>query len=73
MEEKRTMRKIRDWLYNKFLPWETKEIYQREVAMLRGTVDKQRAKINEMQAYIDGVHDVIRQRTRIEIKNEVSK
>ena len=67
------MRKLKDWLYNKFLPWETKQIYQREVELLREQVAKQAQTIERLQAYIDGVHDVIRQRMKIEIKNEVGK
>ncbi len=67
------MKKIREWLYNNFLPKETKEIYLREREVLENHIAKQEQTIKELNAYINGVHDVIRQRIRIEINNEVGK
>ena len=65
--------RFKEWLYNNFLPKETKEIYLREREVYRGQIAKQAQTIRELNAYIDGVHDVIKQRMRIEINNEVSK
>ena len=67
------MRRFRDWLYNKFLPWETKKIYQQEVDSLRKAFDAQQARINELEAYINGMHEALKQRVRININNEVGK
>lgn len=66
-------RKIRDWLYNNFLPRVTREQYKQEVAGLRKAFDAQQQRIAELEAYISGVQDSIKMRARIEIKNEVNK
>ena len=74
MEAERTiMGRLKEWLYNEFLPKETKEIYLKERKVYKSQIEYQSQKINELQAYIDGVHDVIRQRMKITINNEVSK
>lgn len=61
--------KIKDWLYNKYLPNETKDIYIAEVTKLREAVSMQKNKIAELNAYIDGMHSGMRHRTKIEINN----
>lgn len=67
-------RKIKDYLYNTYLPKVTKEIYQNEVNSLRKAFDAQQQQIAELKAYINGTQDAMRSiRTRIEVNNEVSK
>ena len=70
---KRFRARFRDWLYHKFLPWATRETYEREVKELRRAVEVQQQRINELESYIEGVQDVLRSRARVEIKNEVTK
>ena len=67
------IRKIRDWLYKKFLPKVTYDEYMRELEQLRKAYDHVKARNRELEAYIDGVHDCLRARPKVEIKNEVNK
>ena len=67
------IRKIRDWLYKKFLPKVTYDEYMRELEQLRKAYDNVKARNRELEAYIDGVHDCLRARPKVEIKNEVNK
>lgn len=65
--------KIRDWLYKRFLPKVTYDEYKREVESLRKAYEAVKARNRELEAYIDGVHDCLRARPKVEIKNEVNK
>ena len=65
--------RIREWLYNRFLPKVTKDEYMRELSELRKAYEAVKARNRELEAYIDGVHTCLRSRARVEIKNEVSK
>jgi len=65
--------RIRRWLYEHFLPKVTKDEYMREMDELRKAYEAVKARNRELEAYIDGVHDCLRARARVEIKNEVSK
>lgn len=70
---KRLIRKIHDWLFDKFLPWETKEEYIKTLNLLREKNDALEQENKKLQAYIDGVQYTMRHQRRVEIKNEVSK
>lgn len=70
---RKLIRKFHDWLFNKFLPWETKEEYIKTVNLLREKCDNLEQENKKLQAYIDGVQYVVRHQRRIEVKNEVSK
>lgn len=65
--------KIREWLYKRFLPKVTMDEYMRELAELRKAYAAVKARNRELEAYIDGVHDCLRARPKVEIKNEVNK
>ena len=67
------IRRFKMWLYQKYLPRETKEIYMKDLAGVIEANKELKQQIKELKAYIDGVQDVIRSRARIEIKNEVNK
>lgn len=66
-------RRFKSWFYNKFLPFETKEMYMNDLNNLLKCNKEQAQEIRELRAYIEGVQDVIKSRARIEIRNEVSK
>lgn len=67
------IRKFKMWLYKKYLPRETKEIYLKDMEDLLATNNDLKQQLRELRAYVDGVQDVIKSRARIEIKNEVNK
>lgn len=65
------MRRFKLWLYDKFLPWATKEIYQKDMASLLACNKAQKVEIERLKAYIQGLE--YRARTKIVIHNEVAK
>lgn len=67
------MRRFLDWLYKKYLPYETRELYEREVASLRKQVDTLKGRNRELEAYIEGMTSALRAGRKIEINNEVNK
>ena len=67
------MKKIRDFLYKRFLPWETKELYLNELNALRSKVEQQNRELESLRAYLDGINHALRSQRRIVIKNEVGK
>ena len=67
------IRKFRMWLYNKYLPRETKEAYMDDMKKLLQCNKELKQENRELKAYIEGVQDMMRSRMRVEIKNEVNK
>ena len=54
------MRKFKIWLVNKYLPAWCREEMMTEVSRLKAETKKQAAKIDNLNAYIDGMKDGIR-------------
>lgn len=74
MEEKRTvMQKIRNWLYNRFLPWVTRQEYLAELERLKEANKALKQENRELRAYIEGVQDTVKRQIKLDIHNEVSK
>ena len=68
------MKKIRWWIINKFLPMWAKETLLKENEALRAEVVRLNAKLDEKDAYIDGLQRGIKSQRRIIINTgEVSK
>lgn len=67
------MSKFKKWLINKFLPAYCREELTAENARLTKENSKQAQEIDRLNAYIDGLEFGMRSRSRIVIKNEVSK
>lgn len=59
------MRKFKIWLVNKYLPAWCREELLTENDRLNKEVKKQAAKIDSLNAYIDGMKDAIRRRPLI--------
>lgn len=59
------MKKLREYLINRFLPaWFREELLE-ENKKLRQKVERQAAEIDRLNAYIDGVTDALRRQPRI--------
>lgn len=68
------IRRIKDWLYNHFLPRVLKDTLQRDLKAAERENEKLRAQIRELRSYIDGMNTAIRAgRRSIVINNEVDK
>lgn len=67
------MRKIKEWLLNKFLPAWAKDSVFRENQALRNRVARLEAEIARLNVYIDGIEAGFRAQRRIVIHNEVKK
>lgn len=67
------MTKLKRWLYNKFLPAWCKEDLIQTNANLISVIAEQRAELDRLNAYIDGLENAMRSQRRIVIRNEVSK
>ena len=63
------IRRFKMWLYRKFLPWETKEMYLADIQKLLAANAAQKEEIKRMQAYIDGLQYALRNGVRVTIKN----
>ena len=65
METERAMKKLREYLINRFLPAWCREELLEENKKLRQKVERQAAEIDRLNAYIDGVSDALRRQPRI--------
>lgn len=65
------MKKLKKWLFERFLPAYCKENMLETNDKLVALIAEQKAEIDRLQAYISGLERAMR--TRITIKNEVSK
>lgn len=63
------IRRFKTWLYNKFLPRETKDLYLSDMQKLLAANAAQKEEIKRMQAYIDGLQYALRNGVRVTIKN----
>lgn len=59
------MKKLREYLINRFLPAWCREELLEENKKLRQKVERQAAEIDRLNAYIDGVTDAMRRQPRI--------
>lgn len=59
------MKKLREYLINRFLPAWCREELLEENKKLRQKVERQAAEIDRLNAYIDGVTDALRRQPRI--------
>lgn len=68
------MRKLKRWLYDRFLPAWCRDDLMRANELLSAKVQAQAMEIERLEAYIDGVHAAQRRQPRIVINcKEVSK
>lgn len=68
------MRKLKRWLYERFLPAWCRDDLMRANELLSAKVQAQAREIERLEAYIDGVHAAQRRQPRIVInRKEVSK
>ena len=67
------IRRFKLWLYHKFLPRETKELYLKDINQLLAANAAQKEEIKRLQAYIDGLQYALRNGVRVTIKNEGAK
>ena len=69
------MRKIRQWLLERFLPAWAKDSIYRENAALRDKLERQEQEqeLRELHAYIDGLETAMRTMRRIVIQNGVNR
>jgi hypothetical protein len=65
METERAMKKLREYLINRFLPAWCREELLEENKKLRQKVERQAEEIDRLNAYIDGVTDALRRQPRI--------
>lgn len=65
------MRKLKEWLLLTFLPGWAKETVLRDNRALQQKLDAQRAELDRLRAYVDGLEFAIRR--RVVVKNEVGK
>lgn len=67
------MKRIKEWLINKFLPAWAKDSLYKEIQALRERIAEQDAEIMKLNAYISGLEVGLRAQRRVIINNEVSK
>lgn len=67
------MRRFRNWIINRFLPMWAKESVMRELRSTQEENEVLRHKIEELEAYINGLHTGMKNQRRIVINNEVVK
>lgn len=68
------MRKLKRWLYERFLPAWCRDDLMRANELLSAKVQAQAREIERLESYIDGVHAAQRRQPRIVINcKEVSK
>ncbi|OUN20828.1 hypothetical protein [Pseudoflavonifractor sp. An85] len=65
------MRKLKEWFLLTFLPGWAKETVLRDNRALQQKLDAQRAELDRLRAYVDGLEFAIRR--RVVVKNEVGK
>lgn len=65
--ERQIMRKLKQWLYEKFLPaWCRDELMQENIC-LQGVVRDLKQENARLNAYINGMHDAMRGQRRVTI------
>lgn len=68
------MKKIKNWLFSRFLPMWAKETILRDYKNLESENEDLRKKVAELEAYINGLHAGMRNQRRIVINTgEVKK
>ncbi|WP_312281944.1 hypothetical protein [Oscillibacter sp.] len=67
------MTKFKRWLYTKFLPDYCRVELQDENKRLLALIQRQKQEIDQLNAYISGLENGIRNQRRIVIRNEVGK
>lgn len=67
------MKRLREWLYRRFLPMVAKETLYKERDALAGQVRELEQENRRLQAYIDGMEAALRAGRRVVIRNEVSR
>lgn len=63
------MRKLKKWLYERFLPYWVKEDYLADMERAHAKIKALEQENKELRAYIKGVQDVIAHRMKVEIHN----
>lgn len=63
------MKKIKHWLYHRFLPVWCRDDLLEENARLLNRVSELKQENARLTSYIDGVHDALRYSRKITIKN----
>ena len=67
------MKKIKAWLYGRFLPAWCKDDLMETNAHLTAVIAEQRREIERLRAYTDGLETAMRRERRIVIRNEVKR
>ena len=67
------MKKIKTWLYGRFLPTWCKDDLMETNAHLTTVIAEQRGEIDRLRGYIDGLETAMRRERRIVIRNEVKR
>lgn len=67
------MNRLKHWLCNKFLPAYCRDGLTEENVALRAEVERQKQKIDRLNAYIDGMETALRYQRRITVRNEVKR
>ncbi|MEG0944845.1 MAG: hypothetical protein RSF86_14560 [Angelakisella sp.] len=65
------MRRLKQWLYDKFLPAWCRDDLISDNRAAQDKIKKLEQENKELQAYIDGIHAALRNQRRITIRNEV--
>lgn len=65
------MSRLKRWLYKRFLPAWCKEDLMKANANLASVIAEQRAELDRLNAYIDGLENAMRAQRRVVIRNEV--
>lgn len=66
------MRKIKDWLYKRFLPRVTLDMYMADLRDLEAAFKAEKAANELLEARIEGMEEVLRHGRKIYINNEVN-
>jgi len=64
------IRKIKMWLYEHFLPWETKEIYLKDMQDLLRANEALKAENERLRAYAKGMQDATRRGFKVYINDD---
>lgn len=67
------MSRFKHWLYTEFLPDYCRVELQDENKRLLALIQRQKQEIDQLNAYINGLENGIRNQRRIVIRNEVGK
>jgi hypothetical protein len=67
------MKRLKAWLYQRFLPAYCRDELMEENARLLKANAEQRAEIDRLNAYIQGMETALRSRQRVIIRNEVTR